>query len=322
MLGERLDQGSEVGWRVLGWRGDPGGWADGLPLRLCGGLHALVRSGLAPELAELYPPRPVPTDAALWSALEHAFAAEEAFILPWLNSPPQTNEVGRAGALMSGLLVVAAEFGLPLLLFELGASAGLNLILDRYGYRLGGVSAGDAGSPLQLAPQWQGPPPPGAAVRVAGRQGVDLHPLDVTCDGERLLAYVWPDQQERLHRLEKALAIAVADPPRIDTGEVADWVEAQFEAAPAPGLARVVMHSVAFQYFPEASQRRISDRIEQAGALAGADAPVAWLRFEKEPGDRETSLRLRLWPGGGDRLLASCQPHGATIHWLVTPPAG
>src|SRR4051812_46736171 len=83
------------------------------------------------------------------------------------DSAPQTNEVGRSAVLMSGLLVLAETFPQPVELLELGASAGLNLVLDRYGYELGGVGAGDPASELQLKPEWKGPQPPGAAVKVA-----------------------------------------------------------------------------------------------------------------------------------------------------------
>lgn len=76
------------------------------------------------------------------------------------------------------------------------------------------------------------------------------------------------------------------------------------------------MHSVAYQYFPSATQARIAAHIANAGARAREDAPIAWLRFEKEPGERETSLRLTAYPGGEERLLASCQAHGSAIRWL------
>ncbi|HEY6917570.1 MAG TPA: DUF2332 family protein, partial [Allosphingosinicella sp.] len=124
VISERIDRSTEIGRRVLKWPGNPDGWADGLPLRLCGGLHALKRRGSAPALTACYPPHPLPEVDRLWAAVSDAFSREEAFLLPWLDNPPQTNEVGRANALMSGLLVFAATFGRPIALLELGASAG------------------------------------------------------------------------------------------------------------------------------------------------------------------------------------------------------
>jgi hypothetical protein len=265
----------------------------------------------------------MPEPALLAGALRHAFDEHADFLLPWLERTPQTNEVGRSSALMAGLLVVADRFPLPMLLLELGASAGLNLLLDRYRHDLGGTQAGDPASPLLLRPDWQGPPPPPAGVRIAGRRGVDLHPVDPAANRERLLAYVWPDQPRRLRQIEAALAIAAAEPPQVDAGDAADWLDVHLPPTPQPGVTRVVMHSVAWQYFPEATQARAAARIAQAGAAAREDAPLAWLRFEKEPDDRQTSLRLRLFPGGNDHLLADCQPHGSAISWLPdSRPAG
>jgi hypothetical protein len=314
LLGERLDSSTQAGRRVLDWAGaDP--FADALPLRLTGGLHSLVRRGDAPDLAACYPPNPLPDEEILWAALQPALA--EPALLSWLESAPQTNEVGRSAVLMSGLLVVADSFPLPVELLELGASAGLNLLLDRYGYDLGGVRAGDRASALRLKPEWRGDPPPNASVRVAGRRGVDLHPLDVRSDGERLLAYVWPDQARRLKQLEAALAIAAAYPPPVEPGDAAEWLEARLAEPRAPEVTRVILHSVAFQYFPEETKARIVAAMEEAGSATTPSAPLAWLRYEFDDDDQAVSLRLKAWPGGEDRLLAHCHPHGSRVEWFT-----
>jgi hypothetical protein len=214
---------------------------------------------------------------------------------------------------------VAAGTGLPLALLELGCSAGLNLVPDLYQYRLGGMEAGAAESGLTLAPEWEGGDPPLARVVVADRAGVDLNPLDVSdpAQRQRLLAYVWPDQPERLDRMARAMAIAADTPLRIVGGDAADFVEE--EAWPREGVAVTVFHSIAFQYFGAETQERISRHMGRAGEAATAKAPLAWLRFEMDPGapDAPPTLRLRLWPDGEDRLLARAHPHGRTVHWLA-----
>jgi hypothetical protein len=315
-LGLRLDRSSEAGRRVLDWAGDPGPFADALALRLCGGLHFLARSGAAPALASLYPPTPLPDEQRLWAALAPALG--DATLPAWLDHAPQTNEVGRSAVLISGLLVIADRFHLPMRLYELGASAGLNLLLDAYGYDLGGLVAGDPASGVQLKPEWAGAPPPTASVRIAGRRGVDLNPARLPEEGDRLLAYVWPDQAERLQRLAAALAIAADTPPHVDRADAADWLEAQLALAPEPGVTRVVMHSVAFQYFDAESQRRVTAHVEAAGERSSAEAPLAWLRYEQEAESGKPSLRLRTWPGG-EQLLAWAHPHGRSVRWLVGP---
>ncbi len=313
LIGERLDHSTELGRRMLGWPAGADPIKDALPLRVCGGLHALVRGEDAPALAALYPPQPMPDPETLWEALRPVLA--DPAMLPWLDGPPQTNEVGRSAILMGGFLTLAREFPQPIELLELGASAGLNLLPDSYTYDLGGRHFGDAGSPVRLKPDWRGPPPPEANVQIAGRRGVDLNPLDPGRDSERLLAYVWPDQLARLARLQAALAIAAADPPRVDEGDAADWLEARLAESARAGVTRTVFHTVAFVYFPPETQDRIVRQLEESGAAAAAQAPLAWLRCEAE-GERFT-LRLRVWPGGEDRLLAACHPHGTIIHWLA-----
>ncbi|HEY0052390.1 MAG TPA: DUF2332 family protein [Caulobacteraceae bacterium] len=273
LLSERLDRSTAVGARVLDWPGRPFHDADALPLRLAGGLHALARAGVMPEVTAAWPPSPRVDDETLWRAVSAALAEGGHRLDSWLDGPPQTNEVGRSAALMAGLLVVADRFPLPVSLYELGASAGLNLNLDRYAFRLGETAAGEPSSRVRLEPTWTGPSPPASRVRVALRRAVDRAPLDATLPaaGERLTAYVWADQRERLTRLEAALGIAADHPPRVEPGDAADWLEANLALDPEPGLTRVVQHTIAFQYFPPEAQARVVARLNAAGARATED---------------------------------------------------
>ncbi len=305
-----IDGSTAVGARVLGWPGEP--VADALVLRLLGGLNALVRAGALPRLAAAYPPNPLPEHDFIAGRVAAALADPR--LLPWLDSPPQTNEVGRSGVLMPGLMAIAAATGLPLRLFELGASAGLNLRLDHYGYDFNGLTVGPADAAVRLVPAWSGSPPPDVPVAVVARAGVDRAPVDLRRDADRLLAYVWPDQPDRVARLDAAIAAFLADPVPIVGADAADWVEDQ--VALLPGTATVVLHSIAFQYFPAASQARIAKHMEALGAAATVAAPLAWLRFEFETAADLPTLRLRLWPDGEDRLLARAHPHGASVAWL------
>ncbi|MEM1382225.1 MAG: DUF2332 family protein [Pseudomonadota bacterium] len=316
-LGSRLDRSTATGQRILDWQARPDAEGDAVPLRLAGALHALVRSGQLPTLAPLYPPAPVPEPAILAEAALAAIVDEDAQIAAWLDHAPQTNEVARSAALYAGLMVVAAETGLPLTLFELGASAGLNLILDRYAYRLGGRETGAPVSPLCLCPDWTGSAPPESDVRIGARHGCDLNPLDVTDPAQtnRLAAFIWPDQLTRIARFEAAVELARPDPPRIDKADAAIWVEARMGAPAAPGAARVVMHSIAYQYFPPATKARIEAAMAGAGAAATAEAPLAWLALEIAEDAGQPLLTLRLWPGGEPRVLAEADPHLRTLAW-------
>ena len=257
-----------------------------MPLRLAGGLHALARRDPSSALAAIYPPRELPSDEAIWAAVGATLRTDESELLRWLDLPPQTNEPARSAALMAGLLVIAAETRLPIALYEVGASAGLNLVPDRYFCRLGETTAGPAGSRVALAPGWTGNSPPSAEVTVARRRGVDLAPLDVraSADRERLAAYVWADQRERLARVVAAVEIAASDPPAIDRGNAADWVEDVISPEPEQGIVRVLTHTIAFQYFPPETP----GPHPHARRRASAAAPH---RKRRSPGSPSRSIR-------------------------------
>lgn len=312
-----LDEAGAVGRTILNWRGDPK--ADALALRLAGGLHALALSGMAPCLAAVYPGGARANDpAALRAALFSSLEAHAASILTFLERPPQTNEVARATVLLGGFLTIAAETRLPMRLCEIGASAGLNLHWNAYAYHLGEATWGSADAPLRLTTAWRGPLPPLVPVEVRSRRGCDRTPIDPSDPGDRLrvLAYVWPDQPERRHRLETALDFAARTEVRVERADAAAWLEACL-TDPAPGESTALFHSIVWQYLPADTQRRIGAAIRLAGDRATARAPLAWLRMEPAPDRRHTELRLKLWPPGRDRLLAEADYHGRWIRWLA-----
>ncbi|HEX5046194.1 MAG TPA: DUF2332 family protein [Gammaproteobacteria bacterium] len=310
----------DVGRRVLAWPGDPSPHADNLPLRLAGALNALARSGRDRDLTAAYPPHGIPHRTTLAFVLRHVLAEHAAEIAGFLEHAPQTNEVGRSAVLIGGFLEIAKRTGLPLALFEIGASAGLNLLADRFRYRLSGAELGPPDARLTLAPEWTGPLPPlDARLGVQSRRGCDVSPIDVrdAAQRERLECYVWPDQPERLARLEAAIATALAaEPFAVDQADAADWVETRLPAAAPEGVARVLFHSIVWSYLPEATRERIRSHLDAVGGAATAARPLAWLRFELAPStEAKTEIRLTTWPGGGDEVLGDAHPHGAAIRW-------
>src|ERR687893_935119 len=171
-LARALDRSTALGRRVLDWPGPPDARGDSVPLRLAGGLHALVRRGSLPSLAALYPPHPLPDLQVLAKTLAEVLPTADDRLLPWLDLPPQTNEPMRSAPLMAGLLVIAQEtHGLPFALYEVGASAGLLLMLDRYRHCLGETAAGAQDAPVLIRPRWEGSSPPYAQVQIARQQG-------------------------------------------------------------------------------------------------------------------------------------------------------
>jgi hypothetical protein len=315
LVADRLDATSAVGRTVLDWPGNP--TADAVALRFAGSLHALVLSDAAPALARIYARADIGIDrAVLWSAVADALDRHEAAVLRFLDSPPQTNEVARCAALLGGFLTIARATGRPLALLEIGASAGLNLHWDDYGYDFGAAAWGRAAAPLRLAPAWRGPLPPLDRVEVQARQGCDRRPLDPgdADDRLRLRAYVWPDQPARLARLEAALDHAARGDARVERADAADWVEARLAARPA-GLTTVLFHSIVWQYLQKEVRQRLVAALERAGGAADAGAPLAWLRMEPKRGHDHADLRLTTWPGAREQVLADVDYHGRWVTW-------
>ena len=292
-----------------GWPGDLGPRADSLPLRIAGGLHALVLRGTDPALTALYPPAACDTKA-LRQALPQILRVHDGFLCDWITSPPQTNETGRSAVLIAAASALAS-LGLPLKLSELGASAGLNLMFDRYHLQVAGQSFGPTTSPLQLAPNWSGPPPQAAKIKIAERRGCDLNPLDPAQDAERLLAYLWPDQPVRLARMRAALALAEA---KVDRADAADWLDRRLQSDWA-GQCHLVYHTIAFQYFPAPVQARITAAMQAAGAKATEAAPLAWLAMEADAAGRGAGVTLQFWPKGARVELARAGFHGEWVDW-------
>jgi hypothetical protein len=307
----QLACGPQTARLVAEWPGDRG--AAAVALRFNGGIHALARARATPGLVRLFADLRGDFDAVIGEAL----AAEDAFMARWMEGVPQTNEVARASAIVAGLLVVARQFDLPFELLELGSSGGLNLNLARYAYKLGGTLTGDPTSAVRMNPEWRGPKPPAAVLKVHSARGVDMSPLDLndpTAAG-RLLSFVWADQPERAERLEAAIDIARAYPPRIDRGDALEWIAARLSEPQEAGVCRAIFHSIVLQYLSPEGRAAVKAAIADAGARATAARPLAWVSFEWDMKRSNVRLGLTMWPGGEVRDLATCHAHAAWVEW-------
>jgi hypothetical protein len=327
-------------WRLF--EGRDAAPADSAPLALMGAVHRLALTGLAPGLAPFFPsvaiaagatpvagPVAEPPDAdAAWPEFLAVVDSMRDWVVELLSHPIQTNEVGRAAALLGGFLEVA-RLGLPLRLAELGASAGLNLRWDRFRYE---DAWGDPASPVRFARVFDGDSPrPSLDVpaTVAERGGCDRAPVDPTTEEGRLtlMSYVWADQAERFSRLRGALEIAREVPATVERADALDWLDDRLQRR-QPGTATVVYHSIVALYFSLEQRQRLASLLGEAGAGATDDEPLAWLRFEHpDTGDPVATgwsrigrpeVRLTVWPGGEERLLAVAAAHGPPVRWTAT----
>jgi hypothetical protein len=316
LIAGRIGPGSRFADRIASWESNPVDAA--LPLRAAGGLHALARSGRCPPLSKVYPPALPGDDDTLWAAISLAIGAEDDYLAAWLDRPPQTNEVARSSAILGGCLAIAETTDLPLEILEIGSSAGLNLGFDSYAYRLGVGIWGRPDSAVTIRSTWEGQSPPlDRPIAVVARAGSDAAPLDATSatDRERLLAYIWPDQAERLARTESALNLAALRGPRIERADAADWIEARLGAAQPTGQVRVVLHTIVWPYLTADRRQRIKTAIHAAGEGATERSPVAWLSVEPDGTPGSANIRLTLWPGAATVSLGRADFHGRWVRW-------
>ena len=310
-----LESDTATGRRMANWHGLV--LADAMPLRIAGGLHWLCLTGEDRRLEPVY--TGLLTDQAAIDAIVADMAVKyDARLMPWLDGPPQTNEAGRSASIMAGLLWLSQRVGPKFELNEIGASAGINTMMGRYRYELGGVVAGPSLSRMKIAPEWRGPPPPEGKVEIVDARGCDRAPVDLTDPKQalRLKAYVWPDATERMTRLDIAIAMAERAAPDLVRMDAGEFVRERLAAPREPGVTRVLFHSIVWQYLPGATQRDITDMMERAGERATSEMPLAWIALETNRETFKHELWMRYWPGGAEAVkLAEAHPHGAWVEW-------
>jgi hypothetical protein len=295
-------------------------------LRLLGALHHLVLSDRAPGLGAFYPTAggtQSPDD--VWPAALAALQANADEVGRRLRRGVQTNEPGRSTVLYPALLWLTDRFDRPIRLLEIGASSGLNLLVDRYAYVSGGVTLGAAGSPVRFDEPWSPAPDidlaaTAACLQIADRAGCDPAPLDPTDPDQRLtlLSFIWGDEVARFERTRAALALAADDPPRVAQAPAQDWLPAAL-ATPSDGALTVVWESVMRQYVPAEHWAAIEATMDEA--QAGGE-PIAWLTME--PGGTHMqgfAVRVRLSTEDGWQSLATCGDHGPPVAWGATASA-
>ena len=247
----------------------------------------------------------------------------------------QTNEIGRCTLFLPAFVEIADEVG-PLAYLDVGASGGLNLLLDRFAYRY--IASGRDGgereelaaigrpSPVELVCEATGQLRlPTEMPPIIARCGIDRSPIDVTDDGEArwLEACVWPDQADRFHRLVAAIELARSNPPELLAGDAVESIAPAIERMAVRGHP-VVTNSWVLNYLAPAERTAYVDELERVGA----EVDLSWV-FAESPaqtpelphaddlaGQHLTAITVVRWRGGERHLehVATSHPHG---YWIV-----
>ena len=225
----------------------------------------------------------------------------------------QTNEAARCAT----LLPVLAGLPEPLALIEVGASAGLTLLPDRYSYDYDGhrITGTDPDAPV-IRCAVSGPVPlPDRVPVICWRAGLDLNPLDVTDDDDMrwLSCLLWPGEAGRTERLAGAIATARRDPPVIHRGDLLTDLPGLAAQAP-PEATLVVYHSAVLAYVGPAARQRFAATVRGLGAVwLSNEAPGVVSGVTSEERDDGGFVVVR----DGQTLLALADGHGGWLQWLA-----
>ena len=231
----------------------------------------------------------------------------------------QTNEVQRCACLLPAFALVARESERALSVVDIGASAGLNLLWDRYGYDYGpGGKYGNADSPVQIPCTLRGqqkPRIPQVFPHVASRVGIDLNPMDVS-DPEEMLwlrSLVWPEHTIRAELLQQAIGLAKQNPPRVIAGDVLDVLPDVLPELPDDSTI-CLFHSHTLYQFPQELRNRLSSQIAELSRGRNLfEISFEWWRGKEQP-----LLELGRIRNGNreEEVLAYCNPHGEWLQWV------
>ena len=311
-----------TGRRMANWPGLT--LKDAMPLRIAGGFHHLLLTGADRRLAQVYSGE-ITDQKQIDTLVCELVETFDTHLLGWLDGPPQTNEAGRSASIMAGLLWLAQRVVPRFDLFELGASAGVNTMIERYFFRIGETETGPVDSAMRIVPEWRGsasPPAPLEDFAILSVRGCDVAPIDVANPESalRLKSYVWPDAPLRMARIDAAIALASTNPPDLVAMDAGEFALENLAKPQAAGTTRVMFHSIMWQYMPAATQAAITAAFERAGASATPECPLAWVALETDPATFRHELKVRCWDGGeqdGETVLLNhAHPHGAWVEWL------
>lgn len=300
---------------------------------LLAAVHEQLLAGADHPLAVYYPSvvaDPRPPDEDLGPQFTDFCRRNAAAIEPVLRTRrTQTNAVRRCAVLYPALAHVASQVDGPLALVELGPSAGLNLLFDRYAYEYSAadntapttteaapIGATDSPMTIQSAVRAGDPPLPAQPPAIHSRRGLDLNPLDVTdaADCRWMRALTWPEHHERRRLLAAAIDVARENPPSIRQGDVATDIPSVLDKIPT-GVPVCVLDTLVLFHVPTPVRERTEATLRE---LAG-ERDLHWLAGEDELADSSEGFRLewtRETAGGVETdLLAGFHPHGEWIEW-------
>ena len=305
------------------------------PNLLFAAVHYLLLGGAEHALQDVYTGRSAAAPTSLFA--DFVLSNRESIDELLCSRRTQTNEVGRCAVLAWALTDAQRRAGSPLAWIDLGASGGLNLNVDRYhvAYTFDDGSASATGPDeslvsLRCAVRGEQPTISPNHAEIAWRIGIDRAPVDLADESESrwLQACLWPNQRERLERLEAAIEVARRYPQRVVGADAADGIAQAIDEVPTD-TALVLTTTWVWYYLPEATRQAV------LATLRSQPRRVWWYSLEGRgvvdalspgaPVDVSCSQVGLVELGGGRvdaaELFGRSHPHGAWLEWKPAPPA-
>lgn len=292
-----------------------------MPNLLFGAVHYLLLRGATDKLSSFYPslsPDPRPAAEAYPYFREFCLKYEHDIRVLLSSRLVQTNEVARCSYLLPAFAFISDENpGSPLSIVDIGASAGLHLLWNRYYYEYSTIAVGDESSSLRLKAEVRGsnpPPIPNAFPSVAFQIGLDLNPIDVTDPDSALWlrALVWPEHQHRAAQLKSAIDLAIANPPSMIAGDALKALPAILNRAPSDSTL-CIFHAHTINQFSQDERAQFNSLLDELSK----ERDIYLLSAEMLTRQDYATLELASIRGGikSTRKLANVDAHGSWLQW-------
>jgi hypothetical protein len=293
----------------------------GIPNLLFAAVHFLLLSGIEHPLTAHYPglAKEQPTGSPVYPVFREFCLTHRDRIASLVSSRlSQTNVIRRCACLLPVFAAVADGAGSrELVQIEIGCSAGLNLLWDRYHYDYGSsLTWGDPASPVRLTTELRGnvPIPRLPPLDVVWRMGIDIRPIQLEDEDSIrwLRALIWPEHIERQRRLLAAIELAKKHPPKLVEGDASERLADALREAPPQGTCCVFATHTLFFFAPDAI-RRTFDALREHSRLR----PVYLVSMEGT-GNSHSELKVARFEDGDQTVthVANCSPHGRWLQWL------
>ncbi|AND41465.1 DUF2332 domain-containing protein, partial [Cytobacillus oceanisediminis] len=293
-----------------------------IPNLLFGAVHFLLLKGMEHPLKEYYPsivnnPKSYNESFELFKDFCFKYRDEIESILK--TRLVQTNEVRRCAYLYPAFCTIYEKAKKPLYLVEIGTSAGLQLLWDKYSYSYGQNNIyGSIDSKLNITAEIKGEitpilhstPPP-----VSARIGLDLNTIDLNDIEENLWlkSLIWTEHSERLFMFEEAANYIKENPISLIDGDGISLLSKYVEKVPKESVI-CIFHTHVANQMPLEMKKNLLKTVKDIGKVRDV------FHIYNNVQDRYLHLDYYLDGIESQNTIAETDGHGRWFEWCKCQP--